>query len=160
MFNRQFILAAVALVFALIAGIIGFIGLWPRASLHIKCPQITFIWCGAMQMKKEMSISECREYRPSSRGVEGTREYPVGRQKSEGGSLPVSRHNSRPPTRSGSRPSTADSLRHSIGGSMLCSFTIWNHKMWNQWIFFFFLHTENNTSFDPFKILWLFIRCL
>ncbi|TKS74409.1 LisH domain-containing protein ARMC9 [Collichthys lucidus] len=49
-------------------------------------------------------------------GADGSRdrEYPVSRQKSDGGILPPSRHNSRPPTRSGSRPSTADSLRHSI----------------------------------------------
>ncbi|KAG7217530.1 hypothetical protein INR49_021457 [Caranx melampygus] len=56
------------------------------------------------------------DYRPGSQGgeVSRDREYPLSRQKSEGGSLPPSRYNSRPPTRSGSRPSTADSLRHSI----------------------------------------------
>ncbi|KAI3368687.1 hypothetical protein L3Q82_025680, partial [Scortum barcoo] len=56
------------------------------------------------------------DYRSGSQGGDGSRdrEYSLSRQKSEGGSLPVSRHNSRPPTRSGSCPSTADSLRHSI----------------------------------------------
>ncbi|XP_075878712.1 lisH domain-containing protein ARMC9 isoform X3 [Nelusetta ayraudi] len=50
----------------------------------------------------------------SGRGDQATRELPPSRQKSDGGSLPTSRHNSRPPTRSGSRPSTDDSLRHGI----------------------------------------------
>ncbi|CAK6968781.1 lisH domain-containing protein ARMC9 isoform X2 [Scomber scombrus] len=56
------------------------------------------------------------DYRAGSQGGDGNRdmEYPLSRQKSEEGSLPTSRYNSRPPTRSGSRPSTADSLRHSI----------------------------------------------
>ncbi|KAL6108083.1 armc9 [Pungitius sinensis] len=54
------------------------------------------------------------DYRSDGRGVEGNREFPFSRQKSEEGSLPPSRYYSRPPTRSGSRPSTADSLRHSV----------------------------------------------
>lgn len=68
----------------------------------------------------------CRDYRSGTRVSESNRnrEYPLSRLKSEEGSLPVSRHNSRPPTRSGSHPSTADSLRHSIGGWMLFTFRI------------------------------------
>lgn len=63
-----------------------------------------------------MWMSERRDDGSSGRGDQATRELPPSRQKSDGGSLPTSRHNSRPPTRSGSRPSTDDSLRHGIGG--------------------------------------------
>lgn len=69
-----------------------------------------------------MWMSECRDDGPSGRGDQATRELPPSRQKSDGGSLPTSRHNSRPPTRSGSRPSTDDSLRHGIGGPVFRSF--------------------------------------
>lgn len=54
----------------------------------------------------------------NGRGEGASRGFPPSRQKSDGGSLPPSRHNSRPPTRSGSRPSTDDSLHHGIDSEL------------------------------------------
>uniref|UniRef100_A0A8C4DWB3 LisH domain-containing protein ARMC9 n=1 Tax=Dicentrarchus labrax TaxID=13489 RepID=A0A8C4DWB3_DICLA len=51
-----------------------------------------------------------RPVTPSSHRNVNAPEYPLSRQKSEEGSLPPSRHNSRPPTRSGSCPSTIQSV--------------------------------------------------